>query len=169
MHISFKEQFGLGLLITAWLLYGGHNIGDMLVYADEGDIDALRIAVAEEESGTTEVAEVEVDMMTLIASADPAAGAKVFNKCASCHAFEPGGGNKVGPNLWGVVGRDIASAGGFEYSEALSGIDGAWTPEQLAAFLESPRDYAPGNKMTFRGLSKPDQRAAVIAYLQTGN
>ncbi|MEQ8665169.1 MAG: cytochrome c family protein [Rhodospirillales bacterium] len=169
MHISFMEKLGLGLLITAWLIYGGHNVGNMLVHADEGDVEALLLATEEDDGGATQVAEVEVDMATLLASADPAAGEKVFKKCASCHAFEAGAGNKVGPNLWGIVGREVAAAGGFEYSEALSSVGGTWTPERLAEFLESPKDFAPGNKMTFRGLSKAEQRAEVVVYLQTAN
>jgi len=167
MHISFKEQFGLGLLITAWLVYGGHKVGDMLVHADEGNVEALMIETGEEtHTADAGAAEEEVDIMTLIASADPASGEKVFKKCASCHSAEAGGGNKVGPNLHGVVGRAIAGAADFAYSDALSGLGGNWTPDRLAEFLESPKDYAPGNKMTFRGLSKAEQRAAVIAYLQ---
>lgn len=169
MHISFKEQLGLGLLITAWLIYGGHNIGNMLVHADEGDVEALLLATEEDGGGATEVAAVEIDVPTLLANGDPGKGERVFKKCASCHAFEAGAGAKVGPNLWGIVGRDVASAGGFSYSDALSSHGGAWTPEELYAFLESPKDYAPGNKMTFRGLSKPEQRADLISYLQTAN
>ena len=169
MHVPFYEKLGLGLLVTAWLVWGGDKIGDMLVHADEGDIEALLI-VAEEDTGT-EMAEavVEVDFGVLLASADAGAGGRVFKKCGSCHSFEPGGGNKVGPALWGIVGRDKASAAGYSYSDALSSLDGAWTPESLSAFLESPKEYAPGNKMTYRGLSKPEDRAALIAFLQTAN
>ena len=171
MNISLKEQFGLGLLITVWLVYGGHQIGNMLVDADNGNIDALRIATDEPADAASDVAEaeIEVDMAALIAGADPVAGARVFKKCASCHAFEAGAGNKVGPNLWGIVGKDTASVPGFAYSEALTSLGGTWTAENLAAFLESPKAYVPGNKMTFRGLSKPEQRAAVIAFLQSSN
>ncbi len=168
MHISFKEQLGLGLLITAWLLWGGHKIGDMLVHADEGNVEALKIATDEDvDVASTVAVEEEVDIMTLIASADAGAGEKVFKKCVSCHSIEAGAAHKVGPNLNGVVGRAVASASGFSYSDALASVDGDWTPERLASFLESPKNFAPGNKMTFRGLSKPEQRAAVIVYLQS--
>ncbi len=88
----------------------------------------------------------------------------MFRKCAACHKLEEGR-NAVGPSLYGVVGRDIASIGDFKYSDALSGKDGAWTFENLNGFLEKPRDWAPGTKMGFAGLGKLEERAAVIRYL----
>lgn len=101
---------------------------------------------------------------------DAEAGEKVFRKCQACHAVGEGAENKVGPQLNGVVGRTIASVEDFSYSDVLSemGAEGkAWTPEELAAFLEKPRDYAKGTKMSFAGLRKEDERADVIAYLAT--
>lgn len=168
MQISMMEKIGLGALVTVTILWTGHMIGEVAVSAEKGDIEALRIPTGE----STEVAaaadeEPEVDFATLLASADAAAGERVFKKCASCHSFEAGAGHKVGPNLYGVVGRAIGSADGYSYSDALSGHGGTWTPEELASFLESPSDFAPGNKMTFRGLSKPEDRAEVIVYLQS--
>jgi cytochrome c len=102
----------------------------------------------------------------LIAAANPEQGKQVARKCGACHSFEAGGPNKVGPNLAGVVGADIASKD-FPYSDALKGKEGAWTHENLDAFLTNPRGWAPGTKMTFPGLKKPEERAAVIAYLRT--
>jgi len=103
-------------------------------------------------------------------SGDAEAGAKVFRKCQACHAVGEGAENKVGPVLNGIVDRPIASAEGFNYSSALAdlGAEGkTWTPEELAAFLEKPRDYASGTKMSFAGLRKEEERANVIAYLAT--
>jgi len=98
--------------------------------------------------------------------ADAAAGAKVFRKCKACHRVEQDAGNGVGPNLYGVVGRVIASHDGFNYSDALkSKEDAAWDYENLAAFLTKPKDWAPGTKMAFPGLRKEADRANVIAYL----
>ena len=101
---------------------------------------------------------------------DAEAGEKVFRKCMACHAVGEGAKNKVGPQLNGVVGREIATVEDFNYSNVLSdmGAEGkTWTPEELAAFLEKPRDYAKGTKMAFAGLRKEDERADVIAYLAT--
>lgn len=103
-------------------------------------------------------------------SGDAEAGAKVFRKCQACHAVGEGAENKAGPVLNGVVDRPIASVEGYNYSSALAdlGAEGkTWTPEELAAFLEKPRDYASGTKMSFAGLRKEDERANVIAYLAT--
>lgn len=101
-----------------------------------------------------------------LAKADPAHGADVFKKCTACHSDQKGGPNQIGPQLWGVVGRPIASEAGFAYSDALKGkASGPWTFDELFAWLKSPKAWAPGTKMTFAGLSKPEDRADVIAYL----
>jgi cytochrome c len=105
-----------------------------------------------------------VDVAAMVAEADPGAGERVFNKCGACHKVEPGA-NAVGPSLHGVVGRDIASMDGFNYSGSLP--EGTWTEEELFKFLEAPRDYAPGTSMSFAGLAKPEDRADVIAYLES--
>lgn len=99
---------------------------------------------------------------------DPAAGEKVFRKCAACHAIEMDGPNKVGPSLYDVVGRTTGTVEGFKYSDAMlkAGEEGhVWTPEELAIYLENPKQAMPGNKMTFPGLKKPEERADLIAYL----
>lgn len=101
----------------------------------------------------------------LIAAADPAAGQKAFNQCRACHTFEIGGPNRVGPNLGNVVGADIASHEGFNYSDALASMDGSWTYDALNAWLENPKDFAPGNKMTFAGVKSEEDRAALIAFM----
>ena len=104
------------------------------------------------------------------AEGDAEKGEKVFRKCRACHAVGEGAENKVGPQLNGIVGREIAALEGFGYSDALTELaaeKGAWTEKELAAFLEKPRDYAKGTKMSFAGLRKEDERADVIAYLAT--
>ena len=97
---------------------------------------------------------------------DPAKGQKVFRKCASCHTVDKGGKTKSGPNLWGVVGADVAASGGYKkYSKALRGHGGQWTPARLDAFLTKPRKDVPGTRMTFAGLKKEKDRSNLIAYL----
>lgn len=102
------------------------------------------------------------------AEGDAAAGEKVFRKCKACHAIGEGAENKIGPALNGVVNATIGTHAGFEYSDTLMEMSAAgkvWTPEELSAFLEKPRSYAKGTKMSFAGLRKEEDRANVIAYL----
>jgi cytochrome c len=99
-----------------------------------------------------------------MAAADPAKGETVFKKCAACHKLD--GNDGVGPHLNGVVGRPVASVEGFSYSDGMVAHGGEWTPEELFAFLASPKQDVPGTKMSFAGLPKEEDRANVIAYLQ---
>ncbi len=97
-------------------------------------------------------------------------GEKVFKKCHACHDIGEGAQNKVGPELNGIVGRPVASVADFQYSKGMKDFadgDKTWTPEELDAFIAKPRDHVPGTKMTFAGLKKDQERADVIAYLQT--
>lgn len=107
-------------------------------------------------------------MVALLASADLAAGQKAMKKCTACHSLEKGAKHKNGPNLWDVVNRGVGAAEGFAYSKALQGMSSeSWSYDNLDAFLAKPKDWAPGTKMSFAGLKKPEQRAALIAFLRT--
>jgi cytochrome c len=103
----------------------------------------------------------------LLANADPAKGQEIAKKCAACHTFGKGEPAKVGPNLWGIVGNKHGHMEGFNYSKAISSIDKPWGYEEINHFIDSPKTYAPGTKMTFPGLPKVQDRADVIAYLRT--
>ena len=112
-------------------------------------------------------AEPEQPLPVLLASADPAKGQASAKKCAACHTFEKGGPNKVGPNLYGVVGRDKAGHEGFNYSAAMKAAGGQWTFADLNHFLQNPKSFVKGTSMSFAGLTRDGERADVIAYLQT--
>ncbi len=120
-----------------------------------------------EEEASGDAAAAEKPAAFYLASADPAKGADVFKKCGACHTDQKGGPNGIGPQLWGVVGRPVATEAGFSYSDALKAHSGPWTFDELFQWLKSPKAYANGTKMTFAGLSKPEDRANVIAYLNS--
>jgi cytochrome c len=101
------------------------------------------------------------------ASANAEAGSTIFKKCQTCHSSDKGGPNKVGPNLWGIVGRPKAGHEGFNYSEALKAKGGDWTPPDLAAFVHSPKVFVPGTKMIFPGVSDSTDVSDLLAYLNT--
>lgn len=121
------------------------------------ETDAGAEAVVEEEGPSID---------ELLASADIGKGERVYNKCKACHKLEAGE-NSTGPYLYGVVGREVGSAQGYSYSGNLVAVADVWTAENLDAFLKNPSGYAPGTTMGFAGLSKADDRANVIAYLDS--
>ena len=101
------------------------------------------------------------------ASADYARGKRIFKQCKTCHTLEEGGPTVLGPNLYGVFGREVGAMEGFSYSEPLQEADFTWTPEQLDQWLTNPRAFLPGNRMSFSGVRRPDDRTAVIAYIMS--
>src|SRR5579864_3628096 len=103
----------------------------------------------------------------LLAKADPKKGENDTKPCQACHDFSKDGKAKVGPPLYGVVGRKVASVPGFGYSDVLKGMGGEWTYDELFKFIKGPQAMEPGTKMTFPGEPSPEKRADILAYLQT--
>lgn len=157
----------LFLLLASWFASSLYHVGPSGHHAEGEEIpQAYRIAV--EDTGADDAGgegEAEVDFGALMAAADPAAGEKVFGKCKACHKLD--GSNGTGPHLDGVVGRAVASVAGFSYSDGMVAHGGNWDVEPLQAFLENPKAATPGTKMAFAGLKKPEDRANLIAYLET--
>lgn len=118
-------------------------------------------------AGSGPVEEEVIDLGTLLAAADASAGERIFRRCVSCHNAEPGGANLQGPNLWNVVGRAVASYDGFNYSGAMTDHGGNWTYEELDGFLANPRSYISGTAMAFAGIRGDEDRADLLAYMQT--
>ncbi|HUJ03670.1 MAG TPA: cytochrome c family protein [Rhizomicrobium sp.] len=107
------------------------------------------------------------DFGTVLPTADAAKGKEISARCEQCHDLSKGGPNKIGPNLYGVVGRARASHPGFDYSSAMKAKGGNWTYDELFKFLKQPQAYIPGTKMTFAGLRSAQDRVDLIAYLRT--
>lgn len=128
----------------------------------------LPLAAAETSgTGDSKTAAPAKPLPVLLASASVEKGASLAKACGACHNFDKGGAAKVGPPLWGVVGRPVASVGGFGYSEALKGKGGDWTLEKINAFITSPKGYAAGTKMTYAGEEDPQKRADILDYINS--
>lgn len=112
-------------------------------------------------------AEPEQPIEVRLASASTERGTNAAKVCQACHTFEKGGAKKTGPNLWGVVGRKHASVGDFNYSNGMKAMTGTWTVQELDQFLANPKAMVKGTSMGFAGLTRPAQRADVIAYLNS--
>lgn len=125
------------------------------------------IAVTEAPAAAAGPAEPEVPIAQLLASASAEKGAAVSKKCLACHEFKKDGPNKVGPDLYGVIGRERGSHEGFSYSAGMKAKPGKWTFEDLNHFLTSPRSFVPGTAMAFAGITKATDRADLLAYLDT--
>ncbi|SEM91171.1 cytochrome c [Sphingomonas gellani] len=158
--------------IAGWVLAGcgaalGLSIvGGMLFHG--GRPDKMGYPIEGVEEGGAGGGAAEVPIATLLASADPAKGADVFKKCAACHTINQGGANGIGPNLYATLGEPVGQGkGGFAFSDALKGVGGNWDFDKMNAWLTSPRKFAAGTKMTFAGLGNPQDRANVIAYLNS--
>ncbi|VAV97754.1 membrane c-type cytochrome cy [hydrothermal vent metagenome] len=155
----------LFFLLGNWVATGLYGSGEGEGGGEEEQA-AYVIETGDEGSGDEAVADEGPTLADMLAVADTAKGAKVFSKCKACHKLESGA-NATGPYLNGVVGRDVGAAEGYSYSGSLVAVADVWTPENLAAFLENPKGFAPGTKMGFSGLKKLKDRANVIAYLDS--
>ncbi len=156
--VLFAAGLGLGLSILSGKYFHGDKPQrpEQLGYVIEG--------VAEAGGGAAEVTIAEA--LNAMPVADLiAAGEKAYAKCQSCHTINPGGANGVGPNLAGVMGGPVAAKGGFAYSAEMKALGGTWDWDKMDAWLKSPKALVAGTKMSFAGLSKIEERAAISAYL----
>lgn len=158
---NIVAMMGLGAMIVA---LGATLVSTEIFSSERPEKMGYVVEGVEEEAGGGE-ATAPVAIATLLPTADAAKGAEVFKKCASCHTVTQGGAAGVGPNLYGIVGAKHGNQAGFAYSDALIGKPGPWSFEAMNDWLTSPKAYAPGTKMSFAGLSKPEDRANLLVYL----
>ena len=154
----------IGAICASLLAYLGLNFfGEFIYEPHHSDEEHLAFAIEIEESDDAGEKE-EVDFVALLVAADLGKGEKVFKKCQACHSVEEGV-HKTGPSLWGVVGHEVASIASFSSYSGKLPTGETWTADNLNAFLEAPKKWAPGTSMGFAGLKKIEDRAALIAYL----
>lgn len=170
---SFEINKILGALLGTCLVLVAMHIASGAIFTPEAPAKPGYVIAVKQESqgGATAAAPKETPIDTLLASASVERGTQTAKQCQACHNFQEGQGPKVGPDLYGVVDRPIASVSGFNYTDALKGaaqkLGGKWTFDALNKWLTKPSAVAPGTAMTFAGLSNEKQRADVIAYLDT--
>jgi cytochrome c len=156
--VLFAAGLGLGLSILSGKYFHGDKPErpEKLGYVIEGAV--------EEGAGPAEITMAEA-LNAMPAAEMIAAGEKAFAKCQSCHTVNAGGANGIGPNLHGTMGKAVAGHAGFAYSAELKALGGTWDWDKMNDWLKNPKGYVPGTKMSFAGLSKIEDRAAIAMYL----
>ena len=160
----------VSIVFAVILVLGINKITDSIFYVEKPEKSAYQVAnitsVASTTASETSSENSETgNIMALFASTSAAEGAKVFKKCAACHSIAEGGANKIGPALWGVLGRTAGSVPEYKYSKAMASHGKNWSFEEMNGFLIKPKDWIKGTKMSFAGLKKAKERAAVILYM----
>jgi len=160
----------VSIVLAVFLVLGINKITDVIFYVDKPEKSAYQVATVTTVASTTSSEESTAssesgDIMALFASTNAAEGAKIFKKCAACHSITEGGANKIGPALWGVLGRPAGTVPGYKYSKAMAAHGKNWSFEEMNGFLIKPKDWIKGTKMSFAGLKKAKDRASVILYM----
>ena len=160
----------VSIVFAVILVLGINKITDSIFYVEKPEKSAYQVAnitsVASTTASETSSENSETgNIMELFASTSAADGAKIFKKCAACHSIAEGGANKIGPALWGVLGRTAGSVPEYKYSKAMSSHGKNWSFEEMNGFLIKPKDWIKGTKMSYAGLKSVKERAAVILYM----
>jgi cytochrome c len=166
---SFELNKVLGAVLGTCLILLALNITAGAVFSVHNpEKPGYAVAVTEQPTGDKPAqAAPEVPIAKRLVSADTSRGEVSAKKCATCHTFDKGGRNLIGPNLWGIVGRPVATHEGFNYSTAMRNHKGEWTFEKLDDYLTHPQTTVPGTKMTFTGIPKANERADLLSFLNT--
>ena len=160
----------VSILLALILILGINKIADTIYYVNKPEKSAYQVAgittaASNTNSETSSQGESTQDIMALFASTSSTDGQKIFKKCAACHSISEGGKNKIGPALWGVLGRSAGSVTDYKYSKAMAAYGKNWSFEEMNGFLIKPKDWIRGTKMSFSGLRSAKDRAAVILYM----
>ena len=161
------------ILLTALIIIGIGKIVDVLFYVEKPKVSAYKVEGIEQGisdqkvSAKTAKVDAPVDIKALLAMGDLAHGEKAFKKCSACHMIAADGKNKIGPNLWGVIGRKAGAISDYNYSKAMLAYAKEWTFEEMNSYLIKPQAYIKGTKMAFAGLRKEKDRASVILYMNS--
>ena len=160
----------VSVILAIILVFGINKIADVIFYVEKPEKSAYQVndVTTVASTTTTETNSVGSDsgnIMALFASTNADDGAKVFKKCAACHSIAEGGANKIGPALWGVIGRKAGSVPNYKYSKAMAAYSKNWSFEEMNGFLIKPKDWIKGTKMSFAGLKNAKDRASVILYM----
>jgi len=160
----------VSIVLAIILILVINKITDVIFYVEKPEKSAYQVASITTDASTTSVetsssSSKSGDIMALFVSTSAAEGAKVFKKCAACHSITEGGANKIGPALWGVLGRSAGSIPDYKYSKAMVAHGKNWSFEEMNGFLIKPKDWIKGTKMSFAGLKNAKERAAVILYM----
>ena len=170
---SFEINKIIGaILLTALIVIGLGKFTDFLFHVDKPresayKVEGLETVVTTTLKGDVKAEKEEINISQLLALGSIEHGEKIFKKCSACHMNVAGGKNMIGPNLWGVIGRQTASIADYKYSKALTSYSKEWTFEEMNGFLIKPASYIKGTKMAFAGLRKEKDRASVILYLNS--
>ena len=160
----------VSIVLAIFLVLGINKITDVIYYVEKPEKSAYQVDSVVSVASTTSTesnseSSESGDIMALFASVNAADGAKIFKKCAACHSIAQGGANKIGPALWGVLGRKAGSLSDYKYSKAMTAYGKSWSFEEMNGFLIKPKDWIKGTKMSFAGLKNAKERAAVILYM----
>ena len=154
------------VLVAVLLVFGIVKISDIVFHVEKPEVQGYKVEVKVGSATTTQAsASSQVDISALLDLGTVEQGKKVFKKCAACHSIAKGGGNKIGPALWGVLGRQAGSVSDYKYSKAMAAHEKTWSFEEMNSFLIKPRDWIKGTKMSFAGLKSKNDRVAVILYM----
>lgn len=169
---SFELNKIMGAVLGTCLGLLSLNIAANAIFSPEKPAKpGYEIAVPETPAGGDQKggapAQQDPPIEQLLANADVKRGEVSHNKCVACHTFDKGGRNLVGPNLYGVIGREKASVQGFNYSAAMKKMKGPWTVQELSDFVKNPKAAVPGTSMTFAGINRAGERADLIAFLNS--